>query len=183
MIPLGLKLVEEEEANTELRNQKLIDMPRKKRVYKNKKYLIPDPKFGNLALSKFINYIMLDGKKSVAQRVMYKALELISEQTKNDPLVIFDNALRNVAPVLEVKARRVGGANYQIAQEVRPARRDTLSMRWLRDAARSRAGHTMAERLASELIEASDKQGGAMKKREDMHRMAEANRAFSHFAR
>lgn len=158
-------------------------MPRKKRVYKNKKYLQPDPKFGNVALSKFINYIMYDGKKSVAQRIMYDALELISEQTKNDPLMVFDTALRNVAPVLEVKARRVGGANYQIAQEVRPARRDTLSMRWLRDASRARGGKSMSEKLAAELIDASQKQGGAMKKREDMHRMAEANRAFSHFAR
>ena len=158
-------------------------MPRKKRVYKNRKYLKPDPKFGNLALSKFINYIMYDGKKSVAQRIAYDALEIISDATKNDPLVVFDTALKNVSPVLEVKARRVGGANYQIAQEVRPARRDTLAMRWLRDAARARGGRTMAERLAQELIDASQKQGGSMKKREDMHKMAEANRAFSHFAR
>jgi small subunit ribosomal protein S7 len=158
-------------------------MPRKKRVYKNKKYLKPDPKFGNMALSKFINYMMYDGKKSVAQRIIYDALDIISDTTKNDPLMVFDTALKNVAPVLEVKARRVGGANYQIAQEVRPARRDTLSMRWLRDAARGRGGHSMAEKLAAELIDASQKQGGAMKKRGDMHRMAEANRAFSHFAR
>ncbi len=158
-------------------------MPRKKRVYKNKKYLKPDPKFGNIALSKFINYMMYDGKKSVSQRIIYRALQIISDTTKNDPLMVFDSALKNVAPVLEVKARRVGGANYQIAQEVRPARRDTLSMRWLRDAARARGGKSMAEKLATELIEASQKQGGAMKKREDMHRMAEANRAFSHFAR
>ncbi len=158
-------------------------MPRKKRVYKNKKYLKPDPKFGNMALSKFINYMMYDGKKSVAQRIIYEALEIISSTTKNDPLMVFDTALKNIAPVLEVKARRVGGANYQIAQEVRPARRDTLSMRWLRDAARARGGHSMAEKLAAELVEASQKTGGAMKKREDMHRMADANRAFSHFAR
>lgn len=158
-------------------------MPRKKRVYKNKKYLKPDPKFGNMALSKFINYMMYDGKKSVSQRIVYEALEIISDTTKNDPLMVFDTALKNVAPVLEVKARRVGGANYQIAQEVRPARRDTLSMRWLRDAARGRGGKSMAEKLAAELVEASQKTGGAMKKREDMHRMAEANRAFSHFAR
>ncbi len=158
-------------------------MPRKKRVYKNKKYLKPDPKFGNLALSKFINYIMYDGKKSIAQKIVYGALDIISDTTKNDPLSVFDSALKNVAPVLEVKARRVGGANYQIAQEVRPARRDTLAMRWLRDAARSRGGKTMAEKLAAELVDASQKQGGAMKKREDMHKMAEANRAFSHFAR
>lgn len=158
-------------------------MPRKKRVYKNKRYLKPDPKFGNLALSKFINQLMYDGKKSTIQKLVYEALEIISEQTKNDPLLVFDTALRNVAPVLEVKARRVGGANYQIAQEVRPERRDTLAMRWLRDASRARKGHSMAEKLAAELIDAARKEGGAMKKREDVHRMAEANRAFSHFAR
>ncbi len=157
-------------------------MPRKKRVYKNKRYLKPDPKFGNLALSRFINYIMFDGKKSVAQRIVYTALEKISEKTKNDALVVFDEALRNVSPVLEVKARRVGGANYQIAQEVSPERREMLAMRWLRDAARNRGEHTMAERLAAELIAAQNKEGGAIKKREDVHRMAEANRAFSHFA-
>ncbi|MEX0649899.1 MAG: 30S ribosomal protein S7 [Candidatus Andersenbacteria bacterium] len=158
-------------------------MPRKKRVYKNKKHLKPDPKFGNLVLSKFINYIMKDGKKSVAQNVVYEALEIVSEKTKNDALSVFDAAMRNVAPVLEVKARRVGGANYQIAQEVRPERRETLAMRWLRDAARSRGGKTMAEKLAAELIDASNKEGGAIKKRDDVHRMAESNRAFSHFAR
>lgn len=156
-------------------------MPRKKRVYKNKRFLKADPKFGNLMLSRFINYIMYDGKKSTAQTVMYDALDIVSEQTKNDPLVVFDTAIRNVTPILEVKARRVGGANYQIAQEVSSARRDMLAMRWLRDAARSRGGKTMAEKLAAELIDASNKEGGAMKKREDVHKMAEANRAFSHF--
>ena len=158
-------------------------MPRKKRVYKNRKYLKPDPKFGNLMLSKFINHIMVDGKKSTAQRVVYDAMEIISEKTKNDPLVVFDTAFRNVAPVLEVKAKRVGGANYQIAQEVRPERRETLAMRWLRDASRKRSDNSMAEKLANELIDASHKEGGAIKKREEVHRMAEANRAFSHFAR
>lgn len=158
-------------------------MPRKKRIYKNKRYLKPDPKFGNLMLSRFINQIMLDGKKSTAQRVIYEALEIVSEKTKNDPLEVFDAALRNVAPVLEVKARRIGGANYQIAQEVRGDRRETLAMRWIREAARSRSGHSMAEKLAAELVDAYHKEGGAMKKRGDTHRMAEANRAFSHFAR
>lgn len=156
-------------------------MPRKKRIYKNKKYLKPDPKFGNLQLSKFINYLMLDGKKSVAQKVVYEALEIVSEKTKNDPLTVLDMAMRNVMPVLEVKARRVGGANYQIAQEVRPERRETLAMRWLRAAARSRSGKGMPEKLAAELIDAANKEGGAMKKREEVHRMAESNRAFSHF--
>jgi small subunit ribosomal protein S7 len=157
-------------------------MPRRKRVYKNKKYLKPDPKFGNLTLSKFINFMMYDGKKSVAQRVVYGALEKVSEETKNDALMVFDSAIRNVSPVLEVKARRVGGANYQMAIEVRGDRKETLAMRWIRDAARKRSERSMAEKLAGELINASNKEGGAMKKREDVHRMAEANRAFSHFA-
>ena len=158
-------------------------MPRKKRVYKNKKYLKPDARYGSLALSKFINYIMEQGKKSTAERIVYGALELISEKTKNDPLMVFDTAMQNVEPVLEVKARRVGGANYQMAQEVRPERRQVLAMRWLRDASRARKDHTMAERIAAELIDASNKEGGAMKKREDVHRMAESNRAFSSVGR
>lgn len=158
-------------------------MPRKKRVYKNRKYLKPDPKFGNLMLSKFINHIMIDGKKSTAQKIVYSAMDIISDKTKNDPLVVFDTAFRNVAPVLEVKAKRVGGANYQIAQEVRPERRETLAMRWLRDASRKRSDNTMSLKLANELIDASQKEGGAIKKREEVHRMAESNRAFSHFNR
>lgn len=157
-------------------------MPRRKRVYKNKKYLKPDPKFGNLVLSRFINQIMLGGKKSTAQSIIYEALDKISSETKGDPLAVFDTAMRNVAPVLEVKSRRIGGANFQIAIEVRGDRRETLAMRWLRDAARKRRGRGMAEKLAAELMEASRKEGGAIKKREDVHRMAESNRAFSHFA-
>jgi small subunit ribosomal protein S7 len=157
-------------------------MPRRKRVYKNKRYLKPDPKFGNLVLSRFINQIMLDGKKSTAQRIVYDALDIVSRETKNDPLSIFDTAMRNVAPVLEVKARRIGGANFQVAIEVRGDRRETLAMRWLRDAARARKGRGMAEKLAAELVDASHKEGAAIKKREDVHRMAESNRAFSHFA-
>ena len=157
-------------------------MPRRKRVYKNKKFLKPDPKFGNLQLSKFINFMMKDGKKSVAQGIVYDALEEVSAKTKNDPLIVFDSAMRNVAPVLEVKGRRIGGANYQIAVEVRGDRKETLAMRWIRDAARGRSGKSMAGKLAAEVIDASNKEGGAMKKREDVHRMAEANRAFSHFA-
>ena len=158
-------------------------MPRKKRVYRNEKYLKPDPKFGNLQLAKFINHLMYEGRKSTAQRVVYGALDIVSEKTKNDPLVVFDTAMRNVAPVLEVKARRVGGANYQIAQEVRGDRKETLAMRWLKQAARKRGGKSMAEKLAAELIAAFNKEGGAIKKREDVHKMAESNRAFSHFAR
>jgi len=157
-------------------------MPRRKRVYKNKKYLKPDPKFGNLVLSRFINHIMLDGKKSTAQKIVYEALDKVSAETKNDPLLVFDAAMRNVAPVLEVKARRIGGANFQVAIEVRGDRKETLAMRWIRDAARARRGHGMAEKLAAELVDASRKEGAAIKKREDVHRMAESNRAFSHFA-
>lgn len=157
-------------------------MPRRKRVYKNKKFLKPDPKFGNLLLSKFINHLMHDGKKSVAQAIAYDALQIISDTTKNDPLTVFDTAIRNVSPVLEVKGRRVGGANYQVAIEVRGDRKETLAMRWLRDAARARSGKTMAEKLAAEIIDAAHKEGGAIRKREDVHTMAESNRAYSHFA-
>lgn len=158
-------------------------MPRKKRVYKNKRYLKPDPKFGNLMVAKFINHVMRRGKKSTAQRVVYQALEIVSSKTKDDALAVFDAALRNVAPVLEVKSKRIGGANYQIAQEVRGDRKQALSMRWISTAAQARPGKAMAEKLAGELMDAAKKQGGAMKKREDVHKMAEANRAFSHFAR
>jgi small subunit ribosomal protein S7 len=158
-------------------------MPRKKRIFKSKKYLKPDPKFGNLLLAKFINQIMRDGKKSTAERIVYRALDIVSGKTKDDPLMVFDAAIRNVSPVLEVKGRRIGGANYQVAQEVRGDRRETLAMRWLREAARSRGEKSMAERLAAELTDAAKREGGAMRRREEVHRMAEANRAFSHFAR
>lgn len=157
-------------------------MPRRKRVYKNKKYLKPDAKFGNIVLAKFINHLMRDGKKSVAEGVVYDALDIVSSKTKNDPMMVFDTAIRNVSPLLEVKARRIGGANYQVAIEVRGDRKEALAMRWLRDAARSRSGKGMAAKLAGEIIDASNKEGGAMKKREDVHKMAESNRAFSHFA-
>lgn len=144
--------------------------------------IAPDPKFGNVVIAKFINYLMRRGKKTTAQGVLYDAFEEISRTTKQDPLQTFDMAIRNVAPVLEVKARRIGGANYQIAIEVRPARRQALAMRWLLESASAKKGASMARRLAGELIAASKKEGGAMKKREDVHRMAEANRAFSHFS-
>ena len=158
-------------------------MPRKKRVYKNKEFLKPDPRFGNLMLSRFINQIMRMGKKSVAQKIVYDALDIVSEKTKDDPLTVFDAAMRNVSPVLEVKGKRIGGANYQIAQEVRGDRKEALAMRWIKEAASSRGGKSMAEKLANEFMDAANKEGGAMKKREDVHRMAESNRAFSHFAR
>lgn len=143
----------------------------------------PDPKFGNVVIAKFVNYLMRRGKKTTAQRTLYNAFEEISRETKQDPLQTFDLALRNVSPVLEVKARRIGGANYQIAIEVRTARRQALAMRWLIEAAKAKKGIPMAKRLAEELVAASKKEGGAMKKREDVQRMAEANRAFSHFSR
>jgi len=149
----------------------------------SRRTIIPDPKFGDVTIAKFINQLMRRGKKSVAQRVLYNAFDVISEKTKNDPLQIFDLALKNVAPVLEVRPRRIGGANYQIAIEVRPERRQTLAMRWILAAARARKGLPMAAKLSEELTAAARKEGAAMKKREDIHRMAESNRAFSHFAR
>lgn len=142
----------------------------------------PDPKFGNVVIAKFINQVMREGKKTTAQKVVYDAFEVISKTTKQDPLQVFDQALRNVSPVLEVKPRRIGGANYQIAIEVRPARRQTLGMRWILQAVRDKKGAPVARKLADELVAAAKKEGAAMKKRDDVHRMAESNRAFSHFA-
>lgn len=144
--------------------------------------IAPDPKFGNVVIAKFINHLMRRGKKTLAQQILYSAFDEISGKTKQDPLQTFDLALKNVTPIMEVKARRVGGANYQIAIEVRPARRQTLAMRWIIEATKARKGAPMARRLADELVAASKREGGAMKKREDVHRMAESNRAFSHFA-
>lgn len=155
-------------------------MPR--RPIQRRREIAPDPRFGNILIERFVNQIMRDGKKTTARSVVYGAFEIISDRTKQDPLTIFDTAIRNVSPVLEVKARRIGGANYQIAIEVRPERRTTLAMRWIVGAARDRKGVAMREKLAQELIDASKKEGSAMKKREDVHRMAESNRAFSHYA-
>lgn len=150
---------------------------------KVKRDIAPDPKFGNVVIAKFVNQLMKRGKKTVAQKVLYGAFDWISEKTKQDPLQIFDAAIKNVAPVLEVRARRIGGANYQIAVEVRPERRQTLAMRWILNAVREKKGVPTAQKLADEFVAASKKEGAAMKKREDIHKMAEANRAFSHFAR
>ena len=155
-------------------------MPRRREV--PKRDILPDPKFGNVDVSKFVNAIMQSGKKSVAERIVYGAFDIITNKSGKDPLEVFASAMANVRPMVEVKSRRVGGANYQVPVEVRPARRAALAMRWLRDAARNRRGRGMAEKLAAELIDASRKEGGAIKKREDVHRMAESNRAFSHFA-
>ena len=154
-------------------------MPRRREVPQRE--VLPDPKVGNQDVSKFINVIMQSGKKSVAERIVYGAFDHISSKSGKDPLEVFSSAVANVKPVVEVKSRRVGGANYQVPVEVRPSRRMALSMRWLREAARKRAEKSMAQRLAGELLEASEGRGSAMKKREEVHRMAEANKAFSHY--
>lgn len=154
-------------------------MPRRREVPKRE--ILPDPKYGNVELSKFMNVIMESGKKAVAERIIYGALEIIEQKTKKDPMEIFKEAIDNVKPIVEVKSRRVGGANYQVPVEVRPIRRLALSMRWIKEAARKRNEKSMAQRLANELMEAVEGRGGAMKKRDEVHRMAEANKAFSHF--
>ena len=155
-------------------------MPRRREVPKRE--ILPDPKFGNVELSKFMNVIMEGGKKAIAERIIYGALEQIEKKHPGkDPLEAFVVAINNVKPMVEVKSRRVGGANYQVPVEVRPIRRQALAMRWLKESARKRGEKSMAARLANELLEASEGRGGAMKKRDEVHRMAEANKAFSHF--
>jgi small subunit ribosomal protein S7 len=154
-------------------------MPRRREVPKRE--VLPDPKFGNQEVAKFINVIMTRGKKSVAERIVYGALEQIQKRSGKDPLEVFSQALANVRPMVEVKSRRVGGANYPVPVEVRPVRRTALAMRWIRDAARKRGEKSMGLRLANELSEAAEGRGGAVKKREEVHRMAEANKAFSHY--
>lgn len=154
-------------------------MPRRREVPKRE--VLADPKFGSQDVSKFINVIMMSGKKSVAEQIVYRAFDQIHTKSGQDPLEVFTAALANVKPVVEVKSRRVGGANYQVPVEVRPSRRMALSMRWLREAARKRSEKSMAQRLAGELLEASEGRGAAMKKRDEVHRMAEANKAFSHY--
>ena len=143
--------------------------------------VLPDPKFGSVILAKFMSHVMLDGKKSVAERIVYGALNTIKEKGNADPLKVFEAALENIAPMVEVKSRRVGGATYQVPVEVRPERRNALSMRWLVEYSRGRGEKSMALRLAGEILDASQGRGSAVKKREDVHRMAEANRAFSHY--
>lgn len=154
-------------------------MPRRREVPKRE--ILPDPKFGNQTVTKFVNVIMVDGKKSVAEKILYNALDKASEKAKSDAIELFEKALDNVRPVVEVKSRRVGGATYQVPVEVRASRRDALAMRWIVDAARKRNERSMTDKLAAEIFEATEGRGGAMKKREDVHRMAEANKAFSHF--
>jgi len=154
-------------------------MPRRREVPKRE--ILPDPKFGSIDLSKFMNVIMESGKKAIAERIIYGALEQVETKARKDPLEIFMVALNNIKPMVEVKSRRVGGANYQVPVEVRPVRRVALAMRWLKESARKRGEKSMAQRLANELLEAVEGRGGAMKKRDEVHRMAEANKAFSHF--
>lgn len=146
-----------------------------------KRKILPDPKYGDVLLSKFMNCLMLDGKKSAAEEIVYGALELLASKYKLDPLQAFIDAVNNVAPTIEVRSRRVGGATYQVPVEVRETRRKSLAIRWLIDAARKRSEKTMKERLAAELYAAANNNGSAVKKREDTHKMADANRAFSHY--
>ena len=154
-------------------------MPRRREVPKRE--ILPDPKFSNVDLAKFINVLMDSGKKSVAERIIYGAFESIAKKGGKDPLEVFNQALQNSRPMVEVKSRRVGGANFQVPVEVRPVRRTALAMRWLREAARKRGEKSMGQRLANELLEAAEGRGGAVKKREEVHRMAEANKAFAHY--
>ena len=154
-------------------------MPRRRVAAKRE--ILPDPKFGSQTLAKFINMVMEDGKKAVAERILYGALDTVGNKRGGDPMDTLEQALENVRPVVEVKSRRVGGATYQVPVEVRPVRRNTLAMRWLIDAARKRSEKSMAARLAGELLDASEQKGAAVKKKEETHRMAEANKAFSHY--
>ena len=154
-------------------------MPRRGNVPKRE--ILPDPMYNSVLVTKLVNSIMLDGKKGVAQKVVYGAFDIIKEKTGNEPLDVFTQAMENIMPVLETKTRRVGGANYQVPMEVRPARRQTLGLRWLTNYSRARGERTMAERLAGEIMDAANNTGSAVKKREDTHKMAESNKAFAHF--
>jgi len=154
-------------------------MPRRAAV--KKREVIPDAKYNNITISKLVNKVMLDGKKTTAEQIVYQSLEIIEKSESKEPIGVLEAAVRNATPLLEVKPRRVGGATYQVPVEVRPGRNIALAIRWLLKAARARTGKSMAEKLASELIDASKGQGAAAKKREDTHKMAEANRAFAHY--
>jgi len=154
-------------------------MPRRRVAAKRE--ILPDPKFGSQTLAKFVNIVMEDGKKAVAERILYGALDTVLEKRGGDPMDTLEQALENVRPVVEVKSRRVGGATYQVPVEVRPVRRNALAMRWLIEASRKRSEKSMAARLAGELLDAAEQRGSAVKKKEETHRMAEANKAFSHY--
>ena len=155
------------------------EVPRKGNI--PKRDVLPDPVYGSVTVAKLINSIMLDGKKGTAQAIVYGAFDMIKEQTGEEPLEVFEKAMSNIMPVLEVKAKRIGGANYQVPVEVRPERRQTLGLRWLTKYTRARGERTMAERLAKELMDAANNTGASVKKKEDTHKMADANRAFAHF--
>jgi small subunit ribosomal protein S7 len=154
-------------------------MPRRREV--TKREILPDPKYKNSLVAKFVNNVMRRGKKSVAERILYGALDIIQERAKEDPLKLFEKSVNNVKPIIEVKSRRVGGATYQVPTEVRPERRTALAIRWLINYAKERSEKSMEEKLAGELIDAANNRGGAVKKREDVHKMAEANKAFAHY--
>ncbi|MCP3428128.1 MULTISPECIES: 30S ribosomal protein S7 [Alteromonadaceae] len=154
-------------------------MPRRRVVGQRK--ILPDPKFKSELLAKFMNVVMLDGKKSTAEKIVYGALDIVAEKTSKPHLDVFEDALENIRPTVEVKSRRVGGSTYQVPVEVRPVRRNALGMRWLVEASRKRGEKSMAQRLAAEMLDASENKGSAVKKREDVHRMAEANKAFAHY--
>lgn len=154
-------------------------MPRRREV--PKRIILPDPKFADLLVAKFVNNVMVDGKKSTAEQIVYGAFELVAERSGGDPVEVFKSAMENVRPVLEVKSRRVGGSTYQVPIEVNPSRRTALAMRWITTYAKARSEKTMRERLAGEFLDASNNRGAAVKKREDTHRMAEANKAFAHY--
>ena len=154
-------------------------MPRRGNVPKRE--ILPDPMYNSVLVTKLVNSIMLDGKKGVAQKVVYGAFDIIKAKTENEPLEVFAQAMENIMPSLEVKARRVGGATYQVPMEVRPARRQTLGLRWLTNYSRARSERTMAERLAAEIMDAANNTGSSVKKREDVHKMTESNKAFAHF--
>ena len=154
-------------------------MPRRRVAAKRE--ILPDPKFGNITLAKFMNHVMVSGKKSVAERIVYGALDIVEERLKKSPVEVFEEALDNVAPLVEVKSRRVGGATYQVPVEVRPRRASTLAIRWIVEYSRARRERTMAECLAAELMDAANGLGASMKKRDDMQKMAESNKAFAHY--
>ena len=155
-------------------------MARRKKI--KKRIISPDPVYNNVTVAKFINQVMREGKKSIARKIVYGSFDIIKEKTKKEPLEVFESALQNASPFLEVKAKRVGGATYQVPREVKGERKVSLAMRWIINAARAKKGKPMKEKLAQELIDASNNTGTAVKKKEDSHRMAEANRAFAHFA-
>ena len=155
------------------------EVPRRGKIAKRD--VLPDPLYNSKLVTRLINNVMIDGKKGVAQKIVYEAFDIIREKTGKEPLEVFEAAMENVMPSLEVKARRVGGANYQVPMEVRPARRQTLALRWLTAYSRARSERTMAERLAGELMDAANNTGASVKKREEMHKQAEANKAFAHF--